>query len=424
MDVTRRDFLKLSGAAASGLVLSQVLGRSARTSALAQSSIPLHKRIGETTTVCPYCGVGCSMIMAVEDGKIVSLEGDPDSPINEGSLCPKGASASQGANSELRLTRAKHRAPGAQAWEDVSWDNALEGIATRIKETRDARWAATDEDGRVVNRTLSIASLGSVFPTSEEAYLFSKMMRALGAVYMENEARICVSGAVAADIETVGRGPMSNHWRDLANSDCILMIGGNPAESFPVAWKWVTQAKEKGATLIHVDPRFTRTSAKSDLYATVRPGTDLAFVGGMIRYALDDMEVNPEHYNMEYVREYTNASFLIDPAFAGPADTLNGLFSGWDGAKYDKSTWQYQWDSSGTPKMDRTLQDPNCVFQLLKKHFARYTDDKVAEITGTTRESFRQICQAYASTGKRGAAGVVFFSSAACQRSTGTQTVR
>ena len=93
--------------------------------------------------------------------------------------------------------------------------------------------------------------------------------------------------------------------------------------------------------LIHVDPRFTRTSAKADLYAAVRPSTDIAFVGGMIRYVIDDMEANPGNYNMTYVKEYTNASYLVHPDFTGPADTLDGLFSGWDGSKYDKTTWAY-----------------------------------------------------------------------------------
>ena len=421
MELTRRGFIKLSGASSAGFLLFKGAGWK---KVLGYSPITLHKKIGEKTTICPYCGVGCSAIMAVEDGRITNIEGDPESPISEGSLCPKGASIIQVGSNEDRLLTARHRAAGAAAWTDTSWDDAIAAIAAKIKETRDADWIETDAEGRLVNRIEAIASLGSVFPNNEEAYLMSKMLRALGLVYIENEARICVSGAVAADIETVGRGPMSNHWIDLVNSDCIMIISCNMAETFPVAFKWVTQAKEKGAKIIHVDPRFTRTSAKADLYASVRPETDLTFVGGMIRYILDDMEVNPGNYNMEYVKEYTNASFLVSPDFKGPADTGDGLFSGWDGSKYDKSTWQYQLSSAGAPKMDKTLQDPNCVFQLLKKHFARYTDDKVVEITGTDKEAFKQICQAYAGTGKTDMAGAIVFSSSSCQRSTGTQTVR
>lgn len=424
MELSRRDFLRASGATAGGLVLYGIWGADAAKAAPRQ--IPLRKQFGEKTTICPYCGVGCGALMALEGGKIVNVEGDPDHPISEGSLCPKGASLYQVAHNEDRLTTVKHRAAGTGAWTDMSWDDAIAAIATNIKGTRDSTFQEKDDSNNTVNRTLGIASLGSVFPNSEEAYLMSKMLRALGLVYIENEARICVSGAVAADIETVGRGPMSNHWIDSAHSNCIMIIGGNMAESFPVAFKWVTRAKEKGATVIHVDPRFTRTSAKADLYARVRPGTDLAFVGGMIRYVIDDMEANPDNYNIEYVREYTNASYLVDPAFRGPADTLDGLFSGWDGSKYDKATWSYQQDESQPDniKKDPTLSDPNCVFQLLKKHFTRYTEDKVIEITGTDRATFQGICQTYAATGKIGRAGAFVFSSSACQRSTGTQTVR
>ena len=426
LEISRRDFIKLSSAGAGGLMLFPLLGKPADliTAGSPVASIPLHKEVGELTTVCPYCGVGCSAIVAVEDGSIVSIEGDPDNPVSEGSLCPKGASLYQLADNEQRLTKALYRAPGSTAWQEVSLDWAIEQAASRIKDTRDASWVGTDTEGRTVNRTEAIASLGSVFPNSEEAYLMSKMLRALGLVYIENEARICVSAAVAADIETVGRGPMSNTWTDLATSDCILVIGGNMAESFPVAFKWVTHAQEDGATLIHVDPRFTRTSAKADLYAAVRPSTDIAFIGGMIRYVIDDMEANPTSYNMEYVREYTNASYLVNPAFTGPADTLDGLFSGWNGSSYDKTTWAWQTDGAGTLMMDKTLQDPNCVFQLLKRHFARYTDDKVVEVTGTDKATFQQICQTYAATGKADRAGAIVFSSSACQRSTGTQTVR
>jgi len=424
VELNRRDFLKLSGVGTGGLLLYGILGGD---KALAFSKrIPLKKRIGERTTICSYCGVGCSAIMTVEDGRIVNIEGDPDSPINEGSLCSKGASLYQVANNEYRLTKPKYRQSGTAEWTEMSWDNIIAAVADRMKETRDFTFMEKDKDENTVNRTEAVASLGNAYANSEEAYLMSKLLRALGTVYIGNEARICVSAAVAADNETVGRGPMSNHWIDLGNSDCVMVIGGNMAESFPVAFKWVTRAKRKGAKVIHIDPRFTRTSAKADLYASVRPGTDIAFVGSIIRFVIDNMEANPSKYNMTYVKEYTNASFLINPQFAGPADRLDGLFSGWDGSKYDKKTWAYQSDPDQPDniKKDPTLTDPRCVFQLLKKHFARYTDDKVVEITGTDKGTFQEICRTYAATGQTGKAGAIVFSSGACQHSTGTQTVR
>ena len=218
---------------------------------------------------------------------------------------------------------------------------------------------------------------------------------------------------------------MTNHWNDIGNSDCMIAIGSNPAENHPAAFGWITAAKDKGAKLISVDPRFTRTSSKADIYAPMRSGTDVAFVGGMIKYVLDDIERLPENYNMTYVREYTNASFLINPDFKGAAD-LDGLFSGYDAGKrsYDKSTWQYQTDENGIPKMDKTLKDPYCVFQLLKKHFARYDADTVCKITGTPKETYLEICNTYAATGKPGKAGTIMYAMGTTQHTNGTQMIR
>ena len=218
---------------------------------------------------------------------------------------------------------------------------------------------------------------------------------------------------------------MTNHWNDIANSDCILAIGSNAAENHPASFGHIMKAKEKGAKLISVDPRFTRTSKTSDIYVPMRSGTDIAFVGGMIKWVLDDMERNPQNYNMVYVTEYTNAAFLINPDFKGPVD-LDGVFSGLDAAnrKYDKSTWQYQLDDKGVPKTDKTLKDSNCVFQILKKHFARYDSDKVSRITGTPKDTFLEICETYAATGKTGKAGTIMYAMGTTQHTYGTQNIR
>ena len=113
---------------------------------------------------------------------------------------------------------------------------------------------------------------------------------------------------------------MTNHWNDIANADVMMAIGSNPAENHPAAFGHITIAKDKGAKLISVDPRFTRTSAKADVYCPLRSGTDITFTNGIIRYVLDDIENNPGNYNMIYITEYTNAPYLINPAFKGPAD--------------------------------------------------------------------------------------------------------
>jgi formate dehydrogenase major subunit len=174
---------------------------------------------------------------------------------------------------------------------------------------------------------------------------------------------------------------MTNHWNDLMNADVILVMGSNPASNHPISMKWITRARERGAKLICVDPRFTQTAEVADLYAPIRSGTDIAFLGGMINYLLDH-----DLFFKDYVINYTDAPFLVHADFKMPGE-LDGVFSGYNqkDSKYDRKTWAYQLDEKGVPRRDRSLQDPNCVFQLLKKHYSRYTIDKVSQITGTGR---------------------------------------
>ena len=213
---------------------------------------------------------------------------------------------------------------------------------------------------------------------------------------------------------------MTNHWIDLKNSDVILVMGSNPAENHPISMKWIMRARENGAKLIVVDPRFTRTAAKADLYAPLRSGTDIAFLGGMIKYILDNKQ-----YFKDYVINYTNAPFLVNPEFKGPAE-LDGLFSGYDAKtrKYDKKTWSYQMEESGVPKRDQLLKDPNCVFQLMHKQYSRYTLDMVSSITGTPKEKLAEVYKIYASTGKPNRVGTECYAMGWTQHTVGTQNIR
>jgi len=210
---------------------------------------------------------------------------------------------------------------------------------------------------------------------------------------------------------------MTNHWCDIANSDCILIMGSNAAENHPISFKYVTEAIERGATLISCDPRFTRTSAKAHIYAPLRSGSDIAFLGGMTNYIIAN-----NLYNREYVAEYTNGSFLVNEKFG----FHDGLFTGYDKetGKYDKSTWTFQKDANGIPKQDKTLQNPRTVFQLLKKHFSRYNADLVSRITGTPKEKLLQVYKAYAATGKTGKAGTIMYAMGWTQHTVGTQNIR
>ena len=225
---------------------------------------------------------------------------------------------------------------------------------------------------------------------------------------------------------------MTNHWVDLKNSDVIMIIGSNAAENHPISFKWINEARKKGAKLINIDPRFTRSSATADFYARLRSSTDIAFINGMIRWVLEDIEAHPEQYNMTYVREYTNMSFIIDPDLVLPGDN-GGKFSGFQViddlpvgqfGTYDKSTWKWQTDADGIPKKDKTLQDPNCVFQLLKRHVDRYTVEAVCDVTGTDPEVYRQVCELYIGTGAPGRSGTIMYAMGTTQHTHGTQNIR
>jgi len=191
MELSRREFLKLSGAGAGGLAVFGLIKPELVGAGELPQAIPLHKKVGETTTICPYCGVGCGFLVASENGVLVNIEGDPEHPINKGGACAKGGAQYQlSAQNPLRLSKVLYRAPGASAWEEKSWDWAFDEIAKRIKNTRDNNWVEKDKDGNLVNRTEAIASLGSASLDNEECYLFSKLMRALGLVFIEHHARI------------------------------------------------------------------------------------------------------------------------------------------------------------------------------------------------------------------------------------------
>ena len=210
---------------------------------------------------------------------------------------------------------------------------------------------------------------------------------------------------------------MTNHWIDLRNSDCILIMGSNAAENHPISFKWVTEAMERGAKLISVDPRFTRTSSKADFYTALRSGTDIAFLGGMIKYILEN-----EKYFTEYVAEYTNASFIIADSFKFE----DGLFSGYDAKsrKYDKKMWAFTKDANGIPKKDKSLKDPRCVLQLLKKHYSRYDLDTVSAVTGTPKEDLKKVYELYTATGQKGKAGTIMYAMGWTQHTVGVQNIR
>jgi formate dehydrogenase major subunit len=212
---------------------------------------------------------------------------------------------------------------------------------------------------------------------------------------------------------------MTNGWVDIKNADVILAMGGNPAENHPVGFKWFMEARRaRGAKIVVVDPRFTRTAAVADVYAPIRPGTDIAFLLGMIRYAIEN-----KRYHEDYVKLHTNAPYVIGDKF----DFNDGLFSGFDEAKheYARDTWAYAADeTSQAYKVDPTLASERCMFQLLKKHVERYTPEMVERICGTPKAAFLQVAEVVCSTGTADRVGTVTYALGWTQHSTGVQIIR
>jgi formate dehydrogenase major subunit len=252
-----------------------------------------------------------------------------------------------------------------------------------------------------------------------------------------------------------GRGGATTFQQDLQNSDCILIMGSNMAENHPVGFQWVMEARERGAQVIHVDPRFTRTSATATQYAKIRPGSDIAFLGGIINYILTN-----ERWFDEYVKAYTNAPAIVEPAFRDTED-LDGLFSGFDAEQhtYDAASWQYeglqmhgaagrrmgadatsgsaqpgngrQGGSQGArlehgepPHRDPTLQDPRCVFQLLKRHYARYTPEMVETVCGTPRDAFVRVAETLCANSGRERTSAIVYAVGWTHHTVGVQYIR
>jgi formate dehydrogenase major subunit len=241
---------------------------------------------------------------------------------------------------------------------------------------------------------------------------------------------------------------MTNGWVDIKNTDMMLIMGGNPAENHPCGFKWAIEAKRaRNAQIISVDPRFTRTSAVADQFCQIRAGTDIAFLGGLINYAIENNRIAHD-----YLVHFTNAAFVVKPDFKLPGDT-DGVFSGFDAAKstYDRSTWNYSGSggkslpnptgmttgqnqaTSPLPPMPETvdfdvsLQNPNCVFQLLKKHYSRYTPEMVERITGISKDKFLKAAETYTSIRKDGdmkKVGTIIYAVGWTHHTFGTQIIR
>ncbi|MFJ9426464.1 formate dehydrogenase [Streptomyces sp. NPDC101249] len=422
--------------------------RSARTASLRPRTEGVDRMV---RSVCPYCAVGCGQQVYVKDDRVVQIEGDPDSPVSRGRLCPKGSATLQLTTGDARLHQVLYRRPYATDWEPLDLETAMDMVAERVVRTRAESWE-WEHDGVRTARTMGLASLGGATLDNEENYLIKKLLTGLGVVQVENQARVCHSSTVAGLGTSFGRGGATTFMQDLQHSDCIVIQGSNYAEAHPVGFQWVMEAKARGAKIIHVDPRFTRTSAVADLHVPIRAGSDIVFLGALVNHVLTEGKDF-----REYVLHYTNAATLVSEDFRDTED-LDGVFSGLDPqtGTYDPASWQYDGadvqnpagdpdqrytervreaggaESHGSggaqtaarPRRDDTLQHPRCVYQVLKRHYARYTPELVEETCGIPRAVFSEVCDALTANSGRERTSAFCYAVGWTQHTVGSQYIR
>ncbi len=395
--------------------------KSAKTSALRARTVDADRVV---KSVCPYCAVGCAQNVYVKDGRAVQIEGDPDAPHSRGRLCPKGSATLQLTTGDSREQFVLYRPPYGKDWERLDLETAMDMVADKFIQARADGWQ-WESDGERTRRSMGVAALGGATLDNEENYLIKKFLTASGIIQIENQARVCHSSTVVGLGTSFGRGASSTLPGDLQNSDLIVLEGSNMAEAHPVAFQWVMEAKARGATVIHVDPHYSRTSALADMFVPLRAGSDIAFLGGIINHVLQS-----ESDFREYVLAYTNAPTIIGEEFEDVG--ADGLFSGFDEQKrgYDPASWQYdgtfvaaaagQRDQEGNleaiagegegsedeaataePKLDPTLEHPRCVWQILKRHYASYTPETVERVCGVPQDVFAKVCELFVANSGR-----------------------
>lgn len=292
--IDRRTFLRRSGLAAGGTVLGTVMSPSMMKKSHAATKAGMGGDTKTIRSVCTHCSVGCGIYAEVENGVWTGQEPAFDHPFNLGAHCAKGAAIREHGHGERRLKYPTKLVNGK--WQRVSWEEAINEIGDQMLDIR--KKSGPD----------SVYWLGSAKFNNEQSYLFRKYAALWGTNNVDHQARICHSTTVAGVANTWGYGAMTNSFNDIHNSKSILMIGSNPAEAHPVAVQHIMRAKESGAKIVVIDPRFTRTAAHSDLHLAIRPGTDVPIIWGMLWHIFkngwEDKEfINQRVYGLEETRK-------------------------------------------------------------------------------------------------------------------------
>ncbi|MHC4663910.1 MAG: molybdopterin-dependent oxidoreductase, partial [Planctomycetota bacterium] len=454
MSITRRDFVKLSAAVPVGSFCI-TLGAGAPAEAGAKRRAPevsYGKKIRKRSAkkgVCGICPVGCGITTYASAENIAHVEGDSRNPINRGSVCSRLLALSFLNRSRARVglvvaekqfdehgkpmersadpweDKIRHRKGGAPDWDEAGnamrLDATISAIASKVIATRGSGQTCT-----------SIGFIGGPGMTNEEAYAATKFCRGLGMLYVDNPARNGYLPALKALGETYGRMAPTNHPTDIANSKCVLVIGANPAVTHPVLMKHIHDAQLRGAKLIVVDPRSTETTSKADLHIRIMPGTDLAFLGGMIYSMVRGLDPSlriggekpPTYILKEYLKNYTDAFFRVDKDFQ--TVKKEGVFSGYSGTtrQYDRSTWRYQFDNEGRVKQDERETDPVIALSRLVENFSQFKDARVADICGINSKDLETVINAYRRTVAPDSAGAIVMGNGVLCTTNGPQATR
>jgi len=396
---SRREFLKLCAAAPVALSLplegEGLLGPKSFSKTVGMNKIALYKIGRRTPSICVYCAGGCGVILTSVNGRVVEAEGDPYHPINKGSTCSKLAAYIQLVNNERRLTRPLMRTNPVKGvnedpgWVPISWDMALEIVAEKIAEAANTHNAEHEEVlGTNVVKSYFRTGIespvmwsGSSYWTNEECYLGKKLISLLGSTNVEHQARKCHASTVAGLANTFGFGAMTNHIIDAKNSKCFLVMS-NPVESHTMEFKWVMQAKDNGAKIINLDPRFNRTSTKADIYAKFRSGSEAAIFLGLINVLTNEM---PQYIDRTFVETRTNAPYDLD----------GNLLSDWE-------------------------TSPNSIFNKLRELVAHYTPEEVERVSGVGAPKLREVAETYFSNKP----GNIYYAMGTTQHSNAVQAIR
>jgi anaerobic selenocysteine-containing dehydrogenase len=396
MKINRRTFLKTGGC-----VLASILS-GGRVTPLRASSAPRLLSGREVAGRCPLCSLGCGLIYQARGEDLWNVEGDPDCPVANGSLCARGNSLTSSVNDRPAEKKPLYRAPGSDKWQEISREEAIQLMARRIKDLRDRELGyVNDNFGDQSNRFDGLGVLAGGTLTNEEAYTFSKLFRTLGVTNMDTTVRSSHGMALQGLMDSLGFPGATHPATQVALSDVVVLVGCNPGQTAPPLARALDRVRQRRGTVIVIDPRRSETIRKDDLWLQLRPGTDNAVLGAMLSWVLTHAEVSKDD-----LIEYTDAAYISLSEVMGEYERhRSGKYKNWN-------------------VVDESLEEPYSIFQRMKEHYNRYDIRKVSKIAGVEVGLLRRACTLLARTTNVDFSATFIFGSGALASPSGADKVR